>query len=92
VSVKTRVRATSETVVGDEEIQYQRYRTLRFRDVVRQVNIPTMFIMNQENERYRQDLYMSVGVMKDSKLNLRNPHYFVSTQNLRIYYESRIER
>jgi hypothetical protein len=24
-----------------------------------------MFIMNQESESYRQDLYMSVGVMKD---------------------------
>ena len=92
MSVKTRVRTTSETVVGDGEIQYQRYRTLLFRDVDRQVNIPTMFIMNQENERYRQDLHMSVGVMKDSKLNLRNPHYFVSTKNLRIYNELRIER
>jgi hypothetical protein len=26
-----------------------------------------LFIMNQENERYRQDLYMSVGTMKDLK-------------------------
>ncbi len=24
-----------------------------------------MFIMNQEDENYRQDLYMSVGAMKD---------------------------
>ncbi len=24
-----------------------------------------LFIMNQESERYRQDLYMSVGPMKD---------------------------
>jgi hypothetical protein len=24
-----------------------------------------LFNMNQENESYRQDLYMSVGVMKD---------------------------
>jgi hypothetical protein len=33
-----------------------------------------LFIMNRENESQRQDLYMSVGVMKDSKLNLRNLH------------------
>jgi hypothetical protein len=30
--------------------------------------------MNRENESQRQDLYMSAGVMKDSKLNLRNLH------------------
>jgi hypothetical protein len=24
-----------------------------------------LFVMNQENENYRQNLYMSVGVMKD---------------------------
>jgi hypothetical protein len=30
--------------------------------------------MNQERESYRQDLYMSVGVIKDYKRNLRNLH------------------
>ncbi len=42
MSVKTRVRSTSETVVGDEEIQHQRHRARRIRNVDRQINIPTM--------------------------------------------------
>ena len=28
--------------------------------------------MNQQNENYRQNMYVSVGVMKDYKLKLRN--------------------
>ncbi len=40
--VKTRVSATSETVVGDVEIQHQRHRARRVRKVGRQLNIPTM--------------------------------------------------
>ena len=42
MSVKTRVRAASETVVGDAEIQHQRHRARRVRKVGRQLNIPTM--------------------------------------------------
>ncbi len=41
MSVKTRVRATSETVVGDPEIQYQRSRIHRVHKVGRQFKIPT---------------------------------------------------
>jgi hypothetical protein len=42
VSIKIKVRATSETVVGDAEIQHQRYRTRRVRKVGSQLNIPKM--------------------------------------------------
>jgi hypothetical protein len=42
VVVKTRVRATSETVVGDAEVKHQRYRTHRVRKVGHQLDIPTM--------------------------------------------------
>jgi hypothetical protein len=42
VTVKTRVRDTSETVVVDTEVQYQRHWTLRVHKVGRQVYIPTM--------------------------------------------------
>jgi hypothetical protein len=42
MSVKTRVRATSETVVGDAEVQHQRYRARLVRMVGHQLNIPTM--------------------------------------------------
>jgi hypothetical protein len=30
--------------------------------------------MNPEIENYRQDLHMSVGVMKDKRLKMRNLH------------------
>ena len=36
--VKTRVRVTSETVVGDTEVQHQRHRVHRVRKVVRQLD------------------------------------------------------
>jgi hypothetical protein len=42
VSVKTRVRDTSETVVGDEGVQDQRHWNHRVREVGIQLNIPTM--------------------------------------------------
>jgi hypothetical protein len=42
VSVKTRVRATYETVVVDVEVHHQRHRVRRVRKVGRQLNIPTM--------------------------------------------------
>ncbi len=42
MSVKTRVRATSETIVGDAEIQHQRQRVHHVRKVDRQFNIPTI--------------------------------------------------
>jgi hypothetical protein len=53
------IRTTSETVVGDEEIQNQKYRVHRDRRIDSQVNVLTMptpsfthyFIMNQESER-----------------------------------------
>ena len=31
-----------------------------------------LFIMNQQSETYRQNIYVGVGVMKDYKLKLRN--------------------
>ena len=40
MSVKTRVRATSETVVGDVEIQHQRHRARRVRKMGSQLNVP----------------------------------------------------
>jgi hypothetical protein len=42
VVVKTRVRATSETVVGDTEVQHQRKRARLVRKVCFQLDIPTM--------------------------------------------------
>ncbi len=42
MAVKTRVRATSETVVGDAEVQHQRHRARRVRKVGHQLKIPTM--------------------------------------------------
>jgi hypothetical protein len=42
VSIKIKVRATSETVVGDAEIQHHRHQARRVRKVGSQLNIPTM--------------------------------------------------
>jgi hypothetical protein len=42
VVVKTRVSATSETVVGDAEVQHQRHRARRVRKVCFQLDNPTM--------------------------------------------------
>ncbi len=50
---------------------------------------PLVFIMNQEIER--QDLFISVGVMKDYCLKLRNLHVsdtLTSTDDF-VYYESK---
>ena len=41
MAVNTRVRATSESVVGDAEIQHQRHQTRRIREVTSQLNVPT---------------------------------------------------
>jgi hypothetical protein len=45
VSIKIKVRTTSETVVGDVEIQHQRQRARRVRKVGSQPNIPTMLLL-----------------------------------------------
>ncbi len=42
MSIKIKVRAVSETVVGDTEIQYHSHRSHHVRKVSRQLNIPTM--------------------------------------------------
>jgi hypothetical protein len=42
VSVKARVRVTSETVMGDEEIQHQRHWDHHVHKVGSQFNVPTM--------------------------------------------------
>jgi hypothetical protein len=42
VSIQIKVKATSETVVDDAEIQHQRHRARRVGKVGRQLNIPTM--------------------------------------------------
>jgi hypothetical protein len=42
VSIKIKVRDTSETVVDDVQIHHQRHRTRRVRKVDSQVNIPKM--------------------------------------------------
>jgi hypothetical protein len=44
VSINSRVRATPESVVGDEEVQDQRYRTRRVREVTNQLDVPTSLI------------------------------------------------
>jgi hypothetical protein len=44
VSIKIRVRPTSETLVGDVEVQHQRYRVRRVREVVSQLDAPTLLI------------------------------------------------
>ena len=47
--------------------------------------------MNQESESKREDLYMSIGAMKDSKLKTRNLHASQTirySQDLFVYYES----
>ncbi len=41
MSINTRVRDTSEVFVGDEEIQHQRHRTRRIREVTSQFDVPT---------------------------------------------------
>jgi hypothetical protein len=41
VSINTRVRSTTKTVVGDEEIQNQRHRTRHIRQVNDQFDVPT---------------------------------------------------
>ncbi len=42
MSIKIRVRSTSETVVGDVEVQDQRHLTRRIRKVDSQLDVPTM--------------------------------------------------
>jgi hypothetical protein len=40
----------------------------------REVYEDFLFIIDRENERYRENLHMSVGVMKDQKIKLRDLH------------------
>ncbi len=56
LTVKTRVRTTSETVVGDVEVHHQRYRSRRNRKVCFQLDIPTMSTPTFSN-------VLSLGVM-----------------------------
>ena len=41
MSIKTRVRGTSESVMGDEEVQYQRDGSRLVREVTREFDVPT---------------------------------------------------
>jgi hypothetical protein len=41
VSINTRVRATSKTVVNDVEVQHQRHRTRHIREITNQLDVPT---------------------------------------------------
>ena len=41
MSINTRVRATSESVMGDAEVQHQRHRARRVREVTRELDVPT---------------------------------------------------
>ena len=41
VSINTRVRATSESVMGDAEVQHQRHRARLVREVTRELDVPT---------------------------------------------------
>jgi hypothetical protein len=40
VSINTRVRATAKKVVGDAEVQHQRHRTCRIREIASQLDVP----------------------------------------------------
>ncbi len=42
MSIKTRVRATSEAFVGDAEVQHQRHRARGIREVASQLDVPTL--------------------------------------------------
>jgi hypothetical protein len=42
--------------------------------LIDKARVVILFIMNQQSERYRQNIYVGVGVMKDYKLKLRNLH------------------
>ena len=41
MSINTRVRATSESVMGDAEVQHQRHRARLVREVTRELDVPT---------------------------------------------------
>jgi hypothetical protein len=42
VSIKVRVRPTSKSVVSDAEVQHQRHRDHRIREVTSQLDVPTL--------------------------------------------------
>ncbi len=42
MSIKTRVRTTSKTVLGDVEVQHQRHRSRRIHEVASQLDVPTL--------------------------------------------------
>jgi hypothetical protein len=42
VSINVRVRGTSETLMSDVEVQYQRYRTRHIREVTSQLDVLTL--------------------------------------------------
>ncbi len=41
MSINTRVRATSKSVMGDTEVQHQRHRACLVREVTRELDVPT---------------------------------------------------
>ncbi len=41
MSINTRVRATSPSIMGDAEVQHQRHRARRVREVTRELDVPT---------------------------------------------------
>jgi hypothetical protein len=76
VSIDTNVRSTSETLMSDPEVQHQKHRTRQIREVTTQLYVPTLltptsnhltllFIMKRESESKVENLFISVGVMKD---------------------------
>jgi hypothetical protein len=45
MSIQVRVRVTSKLVVNDVKVQYQRHRTLCIREVVSQLDVPTLLTL-----------------------------------------------
>ncbi len=65
----------------DESLKTKKEQSTRLTDtglVVELEHLKTktrfLFIMNKKIENYREDLYMSIGVMKDQKIKRRNLH------------------
>ncbi len=64
MSIKTRVRVTTETVVDDTDIQQQRYRDRRVRKVTHQINIPEMSTPAFSHVLLRLDMFVRKGQQK----------------------------
>ena len=69
MSINTRVRATSETVMDDVKVQHQRYRTRLVHEVTREIDVPTS-LTPVPSYLFR---FYFVGCVKEVTLNLLQP-------------------